>query len=378
MKRHQDSADREGETGSHSGGVFLLMIGDSLVESSREAGVYHTLDENMPGSGDCGEAKNRCAYNKTRGYILGVEIACGDFTSATLVERMPLISPKSGAGLWMVPFRGIPATDVQVPLDLIYLDASRRVIETVEFFPTFRVSPSSPAAASVLALPIHSIFASHTQPGDLIAFGHIEDVEHELASLFGPDAAANAAEEARGTQQETATPSAPAPQKEELRPRQEAAPTKPATEAASPEPWKKESPKKKSWLKRLLAPDPVEPRRNMRESVPGLTAYFFTGGTPVPHVIRDISPSGLFVVTDERWYPGTLVQMTLKKTEEGMPRTEHSIALMAKSLRWGNDGVGVAFVLQDSGNSGYDALHAQGATRAELDQFLERIGLGQE
>jgi hypothetical protein len=307
-----------------------------------------------------------------------VEIACGDFTSATLVERMPLLSPKSGAGLWMVPFRGIPATDVQVPLDLIYLDADRRVIETVEFFPTFRVSPSSPAAASVLALPIHSIFASHTQPGDQVGFGHIEDVEHELAVLFGSGAAANAAEEARGTPQESAIVNAPARRKEELRIREEAAPSKPTEEAASPEPQKKEIPKKKSWLKRLLAPDPVEPRKNLRESVPGLSAYFFTGGTPVAHVIRDISTTGLFVVTDERWYPGTLVQMTLKKTEEGMPRTEHSIALMAKSLRWGNDGVGVAFVLRDSGNSGYDAFHAQGATRAELDQFLERIGLGQD
>ena len=38
----------------------------------------------------------------------------------------------------MVPFKGIPATDVLVPLDLIYLGEDCRVIETVEFYPTFR------------------------------------------------------------------------------------------------------------------------------------------------------------------------------------------------------------------------------------------------
>lgn len=372
VKRQQDFADREEGAENRNGGAFLLIIGDASVERSHEAGVYHTLDENTPGGGDCGEAKNRCAYNKTRGYILGVEIACGDFTSATLVERMPLLSPKSGAGLWMIPFRGIPATDVQVPLDLIYLDANRRVIETVEFFPTFRVSPSSPAAASVLALPIHTIFASHTQPGDQVAFGHIEDVERELALLFGSGAAANAAEEVLGTGQEPSRARAPAPQKEELRPREEAAPSKPAEEAASP-PQKIEIPKKKSWLKRLLAPDPPEPRKNTRISLPGLSAYFFTGGTPVPHAIRDISYTGLYVVTEERWYPGTLIQMTLKKTGTGGPKNEVSVALNAKALRWGNDGVGLEFVVRDPRNP-YNG--AEGASREELDRFLEVIGQG--
>lgn len=365
------------------------MNGESAVERSRETGVYHPYGDNSPGTGDCGEAKNRCAYNKTRGYILGVEIACGDFSIPTLAERLPGLTPKSGAGLWMTPFRGIPATDVPVPLDLIYLDRDRRVIETVEFFPTFRVSPSSPLASSVLALPIHSIFTSHTQPGDQIAFGHVEDVEHELAALFGSGAAANATQEAMG-ERLAPVPSldpeplrdvrvAPASPKVVEQPREQAAPPAPAEEATQPAPPKYEAPKKKKgWLQKLLSPDPVEPRKNVRASVPGLTAYFFTGATPVAHTIRDISCTGLFVVTEERWYPGTLVQMTLKKTEEGVPRTEYSISLTVKALRWGNDGVGVAFILRDPKNPTYDSIHAEGATRAEMDQFLAQIGLGQD
>jgi hypothetical protein len=358
--------------------------GDAAVDRSRETGVYHPYGDNSPGTGDCGETKNRCAYNKTRGYILGVEIACGDFSVPTLAERLPGVTPKSGAGLWMTPFRGIPATDVPVPLDLIYLDRDRRVIETVEFFPTFRVSPSSQLASSVLALPVHSVFSSHTQPGDQIAFGHVEDVEHELAALFGPGAAANATQEAMAARLEPSPSIAPAPPREAPappraveRPREQTAPPPPVEEAAQPEPSRYETKKKKSWLQKLLSPDPPEPRKNVRTSVPGLTAYFFTGATPVAHTIRDISSTGLFVVTEERWYPGTLVQMTLKKTEEGVPRTEYSISLTVKALRWGNDGVGVAFILRDLRNPTYDSIHAQGATREEMNRFLDRIGLGE-
>ncbi len=353
------------------------------MDRLREAGIYQTFDENTPGAGDCAEARNRCGYNKTRGYILGVEIACGDFTSANLAERLPLLAPKSGAGLWMVPFRGIPAMAVPVPLDLIYLDRDRRVIETVEFFPTFRVSPSSPPAASVLALPVHSIFASHTQPGDQIAFGHVEDVEHELALLFGSGAASHAAQEALGVIEKPVATVAPVPHKvfvmpappkepkEVERPREESVPSAPPQEAAQPEPRKNEPPKKKGWLKRLISPDPPEPRKNQRLSLPGLTAYFWTGATPVPHTIRDISYTGLYVVTEERWYPGTLVQMTLKKSGDGGPKTEHSIALHAKALRWGNDGVGLEFVVRDPRDP-YNG--ADGASREELDQFLGLIG----
>jgi hypothetical protein len=327
------------------------------------------------------ELTNRCAYNKTRGYILGVEIACGDFNTASLADRLPMLTPKSGAGLWMIPFKGIPATDVPVPLDLIYLDKNCQVIETVEFFPTFRVSPSSPPAASVLALPVHSVFASHSQPGDLVAFGHIEDVEQELALLFGSGAAANAAQEALGARRGPVASAAAVPQREasvapalpkELeRPSEQALPSEPAKDAAEPEPEMKEIPKKKSWLQRLLSPEPPQPRKNLRASLPGLTAYFWTGATPLPHTIRDISYTGLYVVTEERWYPGTLIQMTLKKTGKDGAKSEVSIALHAKALRWGNDGVGLEFVVRDPRNPHNGA---DGASRVELDRFLEVIG----
>jgi hypothetical protein len=103
------------------------------------------------------ETHRLCAYNQTRECFLGLEVASVDISFAELKTLLGKLALKSGEGLWMTPFRGIPETNMRSPLDLIYLDEDCRVIEVVESFPTFHVTPSSPQAVSVLALPTHSI-----------------------------------------------------------------------------------------------------------------------------------------------------------------------------------------------------------------------------
>jgi len=349
----------------------------AAVDKSRETEIPYPSDDNSPKAEECEEPGTRCAYNRTMGYILGVEVDCGDFSYASLADRLPMLTPKSGAGVWMVPFKGIPATDVPVPLDLIYLDAECRVIEAVEFFPTFHVSPSSPPATSVLALPVHSIYASHTQPGDLVAFGPVEQVENELARLFGPDASASVVQEALGVQENPVIRSAPAPQPGLDRPIEAPAAPQPVQKASQAEPWNKNHRKPKSWLLRLLSLDPPEPRKTLRAGVPDLAAYFWTGGTPQPHAILNISSTGMYVVTDERWYPGTLVQMTLRKTSRDGTGAKASISLLVRVNRWGNDGVGLAFVVRDHRASrAEEARLPEAIERKVLDQFLARIGHG--
>src|ERR1700679_3561774 len=107
-----------------------------------------------------------CAFNQTRQCFLGMFVIAGDFSLASFQDWLATLTPNSSAGMWMAPFRGIPASQVVTPLDLLYLDVQCRVLEPVEFFPTYRVSPSTPPAASVLALPAHAIFSSQTQAGD--------------------------------------------------------------------------------------------------------------------------------------------------------------------------------------------------------------------
>jgi hypothetical protein len=331
------------------------------------------------------EQEQNCAYNQTRECFLGLEIVAGDFSSVSLIDWMPTLTPSSHAGIWMVPFRGISAIDVRVPLDLLYLDESCRVLDTVEFFPTFCVSPSCPPAASVLALPTHSIFSSQTQKGDLLMLCGAKEMEWRLEQLARPGSLARPVptalkspgqsvdsklEEphriARPAQAEADGPRGDLTASQSTNTKREAHPTQSADGTIVPT---------RSWLERWLFPEPQDPRRKSpRKPAPGLTAHFFTGGAPQAHEIRDISAFGLYVVTAERWYPGTLIRMTLSKPDgSGLPN-ECSITVQARSVRWGNDGVGLELVLESPRKprpgqpSPLDAVDGN-----QFDEFLKRL-----
>jgi hypothetical protein len=333
------------------------------MTSLRKADIHIPLGDTSPRMENSIELRNFCAYNETRKCILGVEIASGDFSSVTFAERLPRLTAKSGAGLWLNPFRGLPEINTSVTLDLLYLDSDYRVIETVEFYPTFRVSPSCPPAASVLALPAHSIFASHTQPGDQLVLGIAEEIGRQFHLFPGMMDSAVTAQNVAGAQMAPQLLVQSGPEIHSVTPSL-------ANEAVPLEPWKKKAGKPRGWLQRLLNPDPPEPRKAARTAVDGLTAYFWTGGVSVAHTIRNISSTGLYVLTEERWYPGTLIQMTLKKAGCGSSEAVCSISVMVKVNRWGNDGVGLSFVVRDQR---YSQEEVQGANREELDRFLALI-----
>jgi hypothetical protein len=84
----------------------------------------------------------------------------------------------------------------------------------------------------------------------------------------------------------------------------------------------------------------------------------------------------MYVFTDERWYPGTVVRITL--TDRLQPTAEHSITLDMAVMRSGDDGVGLRFVSRPNQNwLGKQAApqHLMGATADEgqIEQFLQRF-----
>ena len=132
----------------------------------------------------------------------------------------------------------------------------------------------------------------------------------------------------------------------------------------------------RNWLSRLLWGDPPEPRRGTREAKSWIVAYFFTGGPPVAHEIRDMSSTGLYVLTQERWYPGTVVRMTV--TDRCDPNADHSLTLNGRVVRWGDDGVGLEFVLQDKKSVEPCMLGTLDTglvqiSKRQIEQFLARI-----
>lgn len=120
------------------------------------------------------------------------------------------------------------------------------------------------------------------------------------------------------------------------------------------------------WLKDWLSSDR---RRAQRLPLPGVVAYYWTGSAPRAYQIADISATGFYLLTEERWFPGTMVLMTLQRTDNDGNNLEDSIAVQSRVVRWGSDGLGLAFVLAPSGA----AVREQGADKKTLDRFLSRL-----
>jgi hypothetical protein len=126
----------------------------------------------------------------------------------------------------------------------------------------------------------------------------------------------------------------------------------------------------RSWFERWWSPDP---RKAPRVKEPGLAAYYWNGAAPVAHGVRDISSSGLYVVTEERWYPGTLVLMTLQRTDHGEECGAIDCrAIAGRALGSGRRGVAVYSVRRKDMRSGKTSI-LDAATREEFDLFLAQL-----
>jgi hypothetical protein len=262
------------------------------------------------------------------------------------------------------------------PLDLIYLDDECRVIDLAESFPTFQVSSSSPRPESVLALPAHSIYSSQTQSGDQLVLCIAEEMERQLEKLTNMREEAETVQVITGAALLREKPLwSGGPGLLELEDRN--GHDKPeALQAHSMDltpPETKTKSQLRTWIQRWWSPDP---RKAPRVKEPGLAAYYWNGAAPVAHGVRDISSSGLYVVTEERWYPGTLVLMTLQRTDHGEEYAERSIAVQSRAVRWGPDGVGLQFILTDDQDLRVGkSTMMDAASREEFELFLAQLKL---
>jgi len=357
---------------AEKGLAHMHLIED--FESADRALKQLPIAADSPKAGGTMESRKQCAYNHTRECFLGLEIDAADISYANLADTLATLTLKSGEGLWLMPFRGIPEAGLRVPVDLIYLDEANRVIDIVESFPTFHVDPASQQASSVLVLPTHSIYSSQTQPGDQLVICVAEEMERRLEGFYGSNGAAEVLQSAVLLRETPLWSDGPGVLQLKERAIQDLPEAKQTHEMDLVEPGTKDARRPKNWLQRWWSPDP---RKAPREPSPGLAAYYWTGGAPQAHNIKDISSSGLYVVTEERWYPGTLILMTLQKTANGEESAERAISVHTRAVRWGKDGVGLQFILpDDKAATNEPSRLADGVDRKELERFLRQLNKG--
>jgi hypothetical protein len=120
------------------------------------------------------------------------------------------------------------------------------------------------------------------------------------------------------------------------------------------------------WVEKLFS---RERRRARRKPSVSLVAHYWDGAAPVAHFVRDVSMTGLFLVTEQRWYPGTVIRMTITYSDLPDADERRSIQVLAKVTRASSDGVGCSFVLSD----GHPSASTDDLNSKTLNKFLRRL-----
>jgi len=137
-------------------------------------------------------------------------------------------------------------------------------------------------------------------------------------------------------------------------------------------------------MKGWLAGEPEEPRRAPRSIHPEILVYYWDGSVPEGRRMHDISQSGAYICTPERWYLGTIIRLILQRDpaamgKDGVMAPTASICIPARVIRHGSDGVAVEFVFRNDREEEdfrrfLAAIPAQSAESAPFKGPLHRKG----
>ena len=317
------------------------------------------------------ESRKYCVYNQTRESFLSLGVVMADSAAKQLKALLDDLSVEPDAGLWLSPFRGIPATKGLTPVDLIYLDEDNRVIQAIESFPNYAIEPTREQPASALILAGRTVVSSLTQPGDSLLICYAEEMEERLGSSRGGGRASlRATNSGRSGSSQTLVAEAPpeVDRPTELFAAHQRLIEKETTESETA------SSTNVSWFIRFLRWLSTDRRASKRHPLPGLVAYYWTGGAPQAFHIADISNVGIYLLTDERWFPGTMILMTLQRTNTDGDDPDDFISVLTRVIRWGADGVGLTFVPSNTVdlNSG-EPLPDTGVGKKALHRFIQRV-----
>jgi len=96
---------------------------------------------------------------------------------------------------------------------------------------------------------------------------------------------------------------------------------------------------RKGWFGKLLLPERAD-----RRSPEQFAAYRLSGGQVRAETIRNISATGAYLVTNDRFQIGTQLLMTMQQEGPLEMSPDRRITAMGRVVRNGEDGVGLAFI----------------------------------
>ena len=131
---------------------------------------------------------------------------------------------------------------------------------------------------------------------------------------------------------------------------------------------------KEPLVKRLIRWICPDQRVANRHSMPPLTAWLGMVRTSKEYKVGDVSVAGFYMITEDRWVPGTSFPITLERTDDAGAR--RTLTVRSTVVRSGEDGVGFSF-LQNAAEESADGTMVTD-TRVDLTklaQFLKGLPL---
>jgi uncharacterized protein len=260
------------------------------------------------------DTRRYCVYSRTNECFLSLGVTLGNNLRAQLQGLFGIGPSQFYEGSWISHPTGLSTLGLLSARDLIYLDRLQRVVHIVEALPRFRMAPRHRGATSLLALPVSTIESSQTQLGDQLVICVTEEMEVRLRGMeHSPD---------DNDLKSAHRPSAAV----------------------------------KNWLSQVPENDRrISPRRRW----PHLEAFDTESKSIPPRTVRDISTTGLYLITDERWPLGTRVRMSLQRTDGLDDASMIPTTLELRVSRWGADGVGLEFVTANAEHSALVSMHVR-------------------
>ncbi len=107
--------------------------------------------------------------NRTRDAVLGDSVFAADTSAARRTGLLKHEALPEGEGLWIVPCEAVHTFFMKFPIDILYLDRSKKVLKVRRSVGPWRLSGCL-LAHSVLELPAGTAERSATAAGDELEF----------------------------------------------------------------------------------------------------------------------------------------------------------------------------------------------------------------
>ena len=130
----------------------------------------------------------------------------------------------------------------------------------------------------------------------------------------------------------------------------------------------------KRWLN---CPDPLPERRSIIRLVSReLVAYVAEREKTTPCAVRDVSPTGLYLRTQERWNPGDVVSLMLQRKDAPEDNREKRVRIEVRVVRCDEGGAGLEWMWPDDVEfEPWKRVHTKRSDETDADYFLRELRL---